>query len=42
MKAKEEYEVVERKGEPARCVGNYCQVAQFCDQYQQEITDDNE
>ena len=42
MKAKEEYQVVERKGEPERGVGNYCQVAQFCDQYQQEITDDNE
>lgn len=37
MKTKNEYEVVERKGEPARCVGNYCQVAPFCEQYQEEI-----
>ena len=37
MKTKDEYEVVERKGEPARCVGNYCQVAPFCEQYQEEI-----
>ena len=42
MKAKEEYQIVERKGEPMRCVGNYCQVAQFCDQYQQEVRNDNE
>ena len=37
MKTKNDYEVVERKGEPARCVGNYCQVAPFCEQYQEEI-----
>ena len=37
MKTNEGYEVVERKGEPARCVGNYCQVAPFCEQYQREM-----
>lgn len=32
--------VEERKGEPKRCTGNYCGVAQFCDQYK-EYQNDN-
>lgn len=30
------YRVEYRPGEPTRCVGNYCQVAQWCDQWQRE------
>ena len=26
-------EIVKREGECSRCVGNYCGVADFCDQY---------
>jgi hypothetical protein len=29
-------EVVDRKSVPTRCVGNYCQVSAFCDQFQKE------
>ena len=29
-------EIQHRVGEPTRCEGNYCQVAQFCPQYQKE------
>ena len=25
--------IVERKGKSSRCEGNYCNVAEFCDQY---------
>jgi hypothetical protein len=28
-----DYEIVERKGEPVRCVNNYCGVAKWCDQF---------
>jgi hypothetical protein len=28
-----------RPGEPKRCTGNYCGVAQWCDQYQAELND---
>ena len=35
-----QYYVEERKGESTRCVGNYCGVAQFCDQYKKERVDD--
>jgi len=28
-----------RKGEPKRCTGNYCNVAQWCEQYQGEISE---
>ena len=30
--------IEERKGDPVRCSQNYCKVAEFCDQYQKEIT----
>jgi hypothetical protein len=33
---KEKGYVETRKGEPVRCTGNYCGVAQWCDQYQSE------
>jgi hypothetical protein len=33
---KEKGYVETRPGEPKRCTGNYCQVAQWCEQYQQE------
>jgi len=36
--AKKEKGYVEtRKGEPVRCTGNYCGVAEWCDQYQAEL-----
>ena len=35
---KEKGYVEERLGEPRRCVGNYCGVARWCDQYQSEVT----
>ena len=31
------YHVEERKGEPTRCMGDYCHVAKFCDQFQSEV-----
>ena len=31
------YYVEERKGEPVRCTGNYCGVAEWCSQYDQEV-----
>lgn len=31
-------EVEERKGKPTRCVGNYCRVAKWCDQFQAEAS----
>ena len=34
---KEKGYVETRKGEPKRCTGNYCGVAQWCEQYQGEI-----
>jgi len=34
---KEKGYVETRKGEPVRCTGNYCGVAQWCDQYQSEV-----
>jgi hypothetical protein len=34
---KEKGYVETRKGEPVRCTGNYCGVAQWCDQYQREL-----
>jgi len=40
MKTKQDFQIIERKGEPARCVGNYCQVADFCDQFKQENQSD--
>ena len=33
--------VEERKGESTRCVGNYCGVAEFCEQFQKTINQDN-
>lgn len=32
------YIIEERKSDPIRCSQNYCKVADFCDQYQKEIT----
>ncbi len=32
-KDSDEYEMVERKGEPIRCTGNYCKVSEWCNQY---------
>jgi len=41
--AKKENGYVEyRKGEPIRCTGNYCSVAKWCSQYQQEINSGDE
>ena len=34
---KEKGYVETRKGEPVRCTGNYCGVAQWCDQYQRAL-----
>jgi len=34
---KEKGYVETRKGEPVRCTGNYCGVAEWCDQYQAEL-----
>ena len=34
---KEKGYVETRQGEPRRCTGNYCGVAQWCDQYQAEV-----
>ena len=34
---KEKGYVETRQGEPRRCIGNYCGVAQWCDQYQAEV-----
>jgi hypothetical protein len=34
---KEKGYVETRLGEPKRCTGNYCGVAQWCDQYQAEL-----
>lgn len=39
LAAKEKGYVETRLGEPKRCTGNYCGVAQWCDQYQAEIND---
>jgi hypothetical protein len=36
-KDKDKYTVVERKGEPVRCLG-YCNAAPFCDQIKKELT----
>ena len=36
---KEKGYVETRVGEPKRCTGNYCGVAQWCDQYQAELND---
>jgi hypothetical protein len=36
---KEKGYVETRLGEPKRCTGNYCGVAQCCDQYQAELND---
>ena len=33
---KSQFHVVERKGESTRCVGNYCGVSKFCDQFKGE------
>jgi len=38
---KEKGYVETRKGEPVRCTGNYCGVAQWCDQYQRELGESN-
>ena len=34
---KEKGYVETRAGEPRRCTGNYCNVAEYCDQYQSEV-----
>lgn len=34
--------VEERKGEPVRCTGNFCGVAQWCQQYQKSLGEVNE
>ena len=39
LAAKEKGYVETRLGEPKRCTGNYCGVAQWCDQYQAELND---
>ena len=36
---KEKGYVETRPGEPKRCTGNYCGVAEWCDQYQGEVND---
>jgi hypothetical protein len=41
MSVKENGYVEVRKGEPRRCVGNYCGVAQWCKQYQGEQNESN-
>lgn len=35
---KEKGYVETRAGEPRRCTGNYCNVAEYCDQYQSEVS----
>lgn len=35
---KEKGYVETRTGEPRRCTGNYCNVAEYCDQYQSEVS----
>ena len=40
-KNSDEYEMVERKGEPIRCTGNYCKVSEWCDQYQESKDESN-
>lgn len=40
LAAKEKGYVETRPGEPKRCTGNYCGVAQWCEQYQQGIAND--
>ena len=35
-KDKDKYRAVFRRGEPVRCMGNYCQVAAWCSQWQKE------
>lgn len=37
LAAKEKAYVETRTGEPRRCTGNYCNVAEFCDQWQSEV-----
>ena len=37
LAGKEKGYVETRLGEPKRCTGNYCGVAQWCDQYQAEL-----
>ena len=32
--------IVERKGKSSRCEGNYCNVAEFCDQFNMEKIDE--
>lgn len=39
LAGKEKGYVETRLGEPKRCAGNYCGVAQWCDQYQAELND---
>jgi len=39
---KEKGYVETRPGEPKRCTGNYCQVAQWCEQFQKEESDASE
>ena len=38
MKSKEGYQITERQGEPIRCAGGYCKIAQWCEQFQSEGT----
>lgn len=38
LAAKEKGYVETRTGEPRRCTGNYCNVAEFCDQWQSEVS----
>jgi hypothetical protein len=35
------FNVVERKGEPVRCTGNFCGVAAWCSQFKQESKDED-
>ena len=41
LAVKEKGYVEERPAEPKRCTGNYCSVAQWCEQYQGEINERN-
>jgi hypothetical protein len=36
------FNVVERKGEPVRCTGNFCGVAAWCSQFKQESSNEDE
>ena len=36
------FNVVERKGEPVRCTGNFCGVAAWCSQFKQEKSNEDE